>query len=124
MNTITRFTGIAVLGAVALATAPAFAQNSQQSQMPSAAPKAESISESELEDFAEARADVLEVQQSYQGKMQQAQDPSAQAEMRQQANQEMAAAVEDSGLSINEFNQINRAAQSNPQIAQKIQQMQ
>ncbi|MDT0633994.1 DUF4168 domain-containing protein [Spectribacter hydrogenoxidans] len=108
----------AILGFGATGAAVAQQQPAQQQ-----APQAKDFDKAELESFVEAQAEVSDISQDYQQKMQNADNPEAQASMRQEANQEMVQAVNDAGLDPSTYNAIAQAAQSDPQLAQKIEGM-
>ncbi|MDT0617840.1 DUF4168 domain-containing protein [Salinisphaera sp. P385] len=95
----------------------------QQEPAQQQAPQAKDFEKAELESFVEAQSEVSTISQDYQKKMQNADDPEAQASMRQEANQEMVQAVNDAGLDPSTYNAIAQAAQSDPQLAQKIEGM-
>lgn len=75
----------------------------------------------ELESFVQARADVRDIQQEYASRLQSTQDDQKVAELQSEAQQKMATAVEDAGLSVQEFNQIAQAAQNDPELSEEIQ---
>lgn len=95
----------------------------QQEPAQQQAPQAKDFDKAELESFVEAQAEVSTISQDYRKKMQNADDPEAQASMRQEANQEMVQAVNEAGLDPSTYNAIAQAAQSDPQLAQKIEGM-
>lgn len=74
----------------------------------------------ELETFLEARADVLDIQQEYSNRLQSAEDDQEVADLQSEAREKMAAAVEDAGLSVEEFNRIAQAAQNDPDVAAEL----
>jgi len=74
----------------------------------------------QIESFTTARADVQKLQQEYASKIQQADQEQA-AKLKQEAQQKMVSAVEDTGLDVQEFNKIARAAQNDQELAEKIQ---
>lgn len=122
------YRNLALAAAVGLGTSGvAVAQQQQQQQQPpqqqQQAPQAKDFDKAELEAFVEAQAEVSDISQDYQKKMQNADNPEAQASMRQEANQEMVQAVNDAGLDPSTYNSIAQAAQSDPQLAQKIEGM-
>lgn len=78
------------------------------------------FSDDQIESFTSARADVQQLQQEYASKLQQADQEQA-TELKQEAQQKMVSAVEDSGLDVQEFNNIARAAQNDEELAEKIQ---
>ncbi|HLQ84823.1 MAG TPA: DUF4168 domain-containing protein [Salinisphaeraceae bacterium] len=133
MSYFARISGIAVLGVAALAAAPIFAQAQgqaqsgaqQQGQMaPQAQPQAEDFSSDQLQSFADASVKVADIRESAEASMAQASDEEEMTQVRQQAQQDMLAAIDDAGLELEEYNQIARTAQTDPELAQKIQSMQ
>lgn len=74
----------------------------------------------QIESFAQARAEVQQIQQEYASQAQQGDDKEA-AQMQKEAQQEMVSAVEDAGLSVEEFNRIAQAARSDKELSERIQ---
>lgn len=126
MNHISRIFGIAALGLAMLSAGPAIAQtqSDQAGQMPSAAQSAQNFSQEQLQNFADALTDISAIRKAAQQKIQQVSDKKAKAQIVKQARADMLAAVKDAGLTLKQYNQIVRAAQSNPKLTQKIRQMQ
>lgn len=80
------------------------------------------ISDADIEAFAAALTDVQEIGQAWTQRMQEAEDQEEIAAMREDARDEMAGAIEDHGLTVEEYNEIATAAQDDPELAQRIQQ--
>lgn len=80
------------------------------------------ISDGEVEAFAAALADVQEVGQEWTQRMQEADSQEEIADMRAEARDEMTGAIEEHGLSVEDYNAIATAAQNDPELAQRIQQ--
>lgn len=80
------------------------------------------ISDTDIEAFAAALTDVQEIGQTWTQRMQEAEDQEEIATMREDARDEMAGAIEDHGLTVEEYNEIATAAQDDPELAQRIQQ--
>lgn len=116
-----RFTVTAAAALLALGlAAPAAAQD--QEQAPQAQPPAaEDISDQQLEQFAEAALAVNEIGRKYASELQGAEDESAAQDIRAQAQEEMMQAVEDEGLSVEEYNAIYAAAENDQEINSAIQ---
>lgn len=95
----------------------------KQAYKPAKAAAATDFSDSELKMFAEAQAKVEQMRTTLQGKLSGTQDPEAAKKARMEANQKMVSAVQSSGLSPKRYNQIARAALSDPELAKKIKQM-
>jgi hypothetical protein len=106
------------LAAHALAT-PAAAQDTTTQP----APTAQDFSQDQLESFAVAVVRVDEIGRKWLPQIQSAPDEQAATELRQQANAEMVEAVEAEGLSADEYNRIYLAAQSDPELNQRIMDM-
>lgn len=126
MTSISRVFGIAALGLAVMMAGPAIAQTqgSQSGQMPSATQPTQNFSQKQLQSFADASIEIRDIRQSARQAMQQAGSQNEKTQARKQAQQDMLAAIKDSGLTLKEYNQIGRAARSNPQLAQQIEQMQ
>lgn len=126
MNHLTRITGITLLGLILLAAGPVMAQpqSNQTNQASSAESSAQNFSHQQLRSFADASAKIRDIQQSAIQKMQQAKDKKARMEISKQARKDMIQAVKDAGLTVKEYNEIARAARSNPQLSKKIRQLQ
>jgi len=128
MTTNNRILAAALFGASLAVAGPVFAQGgqgaAQQSQQGAAAqraaPAAGDITDAQIEKFSDAQKEMLDVRSEWQGKMQNAKGEKAAMQQRQMANQAMVEAIQDSGLTVDEYNGIAKAAQSNPQIAQRI----
>jgi len=116
-----RFTVTAAAALLALGlAAPAAAQDQQQTPQ-AQPPAAEDISDQELEQFAEAALAVNEIGRKYASELQGAEDESAAQDIRAQAQEEMVQAVEDEGLSVQEYNAIYAAAENDDEVNSAIQ---
>ena len=115
----------------ATAQPPAEAQQPAQAQQPPAQsqpgqPGAENqapISDAKLQQFTDAVAEVQAVQQEYAQAVEQAESQEDVQTLRTDAQQEMQSAVEDTGLSVPEFNLIAQRLQSDPQLVQRLQEL-
>ncbi|MDT0499121.1 DUF4168 domain-containing protein [Algiphilus sp. W345] len=108
-----------------LATAPlAFAQlqepASPQSPM-TQTPQVTPVSEAEIDQFVASAQDVRRINAEVQPKLKAAGDAQAQTEIKQDAAENMKAAIEDNGLSVSRYQEIYLAMQTNPEVAQKVQ---
>jgi hypothetical protein len=109
-------TAAAALLALGLA-APAAAQQQQQPQVT----PAENISDQELDQFAEAALAVNQIGRKYASELQAAEDDAAAQDIRAQAQEEMVQAVEDEGLSVEQYNAIYAAAEEDQEVNAAIQ---
>lgn len=79
------------------------------------------VSDEQVESFAEAQTRVAEIGEKWTPRMQEAESSEDVQKAREQAQQEMVIAVENAGLSVQEYNQIARAAQADEELRKKIQ---
>jgi len=117
---------IIALSLVALAllfAAPMTLQAQQQQAAPPQQAESIDVSEQQLQSFAEAQSAIMDIQNDFTQRMQNAENPEAANQLRQQANEEMVAAVESAGLEVDTFNSIAMAIQNDPELQQKLQEM-
>ncbi len=129
MALTTNFRLAALALAAGLVAAPAFAeqppasmqlaQDEQQQQQP--AQQAIQPDEEQLDSFVVATVRIINIQQQAQQQMQAA-EPEQQEQIRAQALQEIVAAVENEGLSVDEYNGIVEQVQNDPELGQTVQQ--
>lgn len=81
------------------------------------------FSDEQLQQFADASEEIAQVSQKYTKQLQNADDEAKQKELREKANEEMVSVVEDSGMSVEEFNSIGQAIQQDPQLMKRVQGM-
>ena len=101
-----------ILGSIAavlllFATPQAIAQ---QQPMPSTFPQ------EKIEAFVDAAIEVQRVQTELDAQAQQTQDPQEMARLQEQAQADASQAVEDKGLSVEEYTAIAQAANEDPQL--------
>ncbi|MHA7834101.1 MAG: DUF4168 domain-containing protein [Algiphilus sp.] len=98
-------------------------QNGAQADQGGAAPQAQEleVTDEQLAKFVDAQAEVAEIGKTYTPKMKEAESKQAMQETRRKAQQEMVAAVKSSGLSVQTYNQIARAAQNDEALRSRIQ---
>jgi len=115
--------GISFVLAGMLAAAPVSAvaqQAAPQQGAPSQAAPAADYSDDKLESYAEAVVGIQEVNQKWQTEMNAAESQEEADKIREQSFTEMEEVVQDKGLTVQEYNDITVAAQSNPDLNQKI----
>ncbi|OBZ93250.1 hypothetical protein ADU59_22580 [Pararhizobium polonicum] len=119
---------VAALTAAALSliviNSPAFAQGAAEPQaaqpMQGTAPAA--ISDQKIEAFAVAYLQVDKVRQDYAAKIGAEKDAANKQKLQNEANKQMINAVEKSpGMSLDEYKTIITAAQTDPDVAKKVQ---
>lgn len=119
MNLRKTLTLIATAATFAFATNLA-AQEHQMEQQPPAPPQTVEVSDQQLEQFADAQIQITEIQQDFAGRLQEVDDPEQAHELQVQANEEMTEAVEEIGLSVQDFNEIAMAIQNDPELQQRL----
>lgn len=116
-------TYIATTAAMAFSLAAAPAAIAQQY---GAQPGAESqqqtqdYSEAQIQAYATAFLEVRDLSREYQGKMQSAETPEQQQAVQQEATELMSNAVQESGLSVQEYNNITEASRTDPDLQAKV----
>lgn len=83
----------------------------------------EEFTEGQLESFMVARAEVREIQSEYSSRLQEVSDDQKVAELQAQAQEEMVQAVQAEDLTVEEFNQIARKANSDPEFNERLQEL-
>lgn len=113
--------------AVAMADETA-AQPQAQVQGELATPQAEAealdVSDEKLAQFLAAAINVQDVQRDYVAEIQATADPAKAESLREAAQEEMVTAVEDSGLSVLEFNLIAQRLQNDAALVQRLDELQ
>ncbi|WP_241546844.1 DUF4168 domain-containing protein [Thiohalobacter thiocyanaticus] len=98
----------------------------QQGQPPAAqqpggaaAPQVD-LSDQQVSQFKAAFDEISTIRQAYADELQNAEDPNKARELQQQAQSEMVEAVEDSGLSVQDYNRIAGAIQQDPELRSQV----
>jgi hypothetical protein len=95
------------------------AQDDKTAPQPPPAPSAE-FDRGQIESFASAALQVREVRSKWQARLQEADNADKAQELQTQASAEMKSAVEEKGLTVDTYNAIAKAAQENPELAERI----
>ena len=128
MPRMTSLTGGAA--ALLLALAPIFSAQAQdqsdgtssdQAQQESSSSAAEPVTETQLEQFADAHQELKQLRAEYGQKMQNADDKSEKKAVRKEGQQEMVSAIRDSGLKIAEYRQISNKLRSDKELRSRLQ---
>jgi hypothetical protein len=104
---------LGIAAAMLLAAPYAMAQEQPQQNQPMTPPD---FSQQKIEAFADAATEVQRVQTDLDSKAKAAQNPEEVTQLRQEAQQEASQAVEDSGLSVDEYTAIAQAASEDPDL--------
>ena len=117
-------TTLAASTAVAALAATAHAQQTPapqaQAAPPAATQSAGEISDQKVQSFALAMNQVSSLNQKYSAQLQAAEDDAARTEIQQKAASEMSQAVEQAGITPQEYNQIAQAAQNDGELRARI----
>ena len=120
---------VAGLAALALATPVAAETAGRGSSAASTSPSPQStpptgvteFTDEELRSFADASLRVEEIGSRWQPRISDAASEADEEQLREQAMNEMVEAVQRKGLSVDRYNRIALAVQSDPQIAETVQ---
>ncbi len=115
------------LSALAIGLGASLGAASAQDAVPAPAPQTETPAavpqqdDAKLKSFAVAFIEVAKVTQSYQPQIESAGTAEDQSRLRQEAGEKMVEAVNEAeGITLDEYNTIIQAAQTDPDLAQKI----
>jgi hypothetical protein len=107
--------------AVALCLAPVLVQAASDTPSPQSPPApAASIPDATVGKAGAALRDVANLQEKYQPKMEQAGSQQEKQQLAEHANAEAVQAIQSHGLSVQEYSNVVRSAQSNPQLRQRL----
>jgi hypothetical protein len=87
----------------------------QQQQAPSV-----DVSDTQVQQFADAYLEVAELRETYTDQIVQAEDAERATELQQEANSKMIEAVESTGLTVAEYNSIAEAMDADPELRERI----
>lgn len=120
---------LAIITGTVLGTASAQEATPPQNPPPAAAPQTEAppaaaapaMDDAKLKSFAVAFLEVTKVTESYKPQIEAAGSTEDQQRLQQEAGEKMVEAVNNAeGISVDEYNMIIQAAQTDPELAQKI----
>jgi len=111
---------IAIAFALPAATTASADQQQRQQAPQQGQQQQQNFSDQDLQAYASAAIEISELQQEFQGQMQNAESAEDQQAVQEEANEAMIQAIRDAGLSLEKYNQIATAAQNDQELAQKI----
>ncbi|WP_179105612.1 DUF4168 domain-containing protein [Vreelandella utahensis] len=124
-----RITSLALALALGLTGAQAMAQDygngeegqqdpgMEQSQQPA------DFSDEELQQFVNLQDSIGEIREEYVSQIEAAESEDKARQLQQEAQSEMVSAIEDAGMSVQEYNAIAVAYNSNPDIQERVDEM-
>jgi hypothetical protein len=113
---------IAAMTAVLMCGAVPAALGQQQPPGVQTQPKPQPVNDRDIQAFAAAAGDVRQINRNWMPKIEAAskEGPDAEQKARQDALAEMTQAVQKNGLSVDRYNQIADAAETDPDVNRKI----
>lgn len=124
-----RMTSLALALTLAMTGAPALAQDygsgEGQKQDPGMeqSQKAADFSDDELQQFVGLQDRIGEIREEYVSQIEAADSEDKARKLQQEAQSEMVSAIEDAGMSVQEYNAIAVAYNSNPDIQKRVDEM-
>lgn len=98
-------------------------QQQQEYQYEEPSQQAADFSDQELKKFAAAQTDVDDIRGEYSDALGNVEDPDKAQELQNKYTRKMINAIEDKGLSVEDYNNISRAIQGNPELQKKVESM-
>lgn len=117
-----RKVAVMMFSAAALTFAGA-ALSQDEYQQPPTEPEPVEVSDAQLEQFVAAQESITAIQQDFSGRLEGVEDPEEAYELQVQANDEMTQAVEDAGLSVEDYNQVAMAIQTDAELRERLEEM-
>lgn len=125
-----RITSLALALTLGLAGTQALAQDygSEEGQQQDPAMEEQSqqkadFSDEELEQFVGLQDRIGEIREEYVSQIEEADSEDKARQLQQEAQSEMVSAIEDAGMSVQEYNAIAVAYNSNPDVQEKVDEM-
>ena len=114
--------GAAIVAGAAVATAGGVhAQTAAPAPGAQQAPAAaQTFTDQEIQSYASAVVKVQDISTKWQDKLRAAKDPSASTEIQKQAESEAVAAVKEEGLTVEKYNQIALATETDTELRNKV----
>lgn len=95
----------------------------EEYQAPPPQPETIDVSEKQLQRFADAQVEIIDIRQDFSTRLQEVDDADKAHELQLAANEKMTTAVEAAGLDVNAYNQIAMAIQSDADLQVKLKEL-
>jgi hypothetical protein len=82
----------------------------------------ETVSDEELEKFAQAYGQIRSVRAQYQQKIQQAEGKEQKSKLKKEGRQEMMGAIQEAGLDVSEYQRIGKQLNQSQELQKRLQQ--
>ena len=120
-----RITGLALIMALALGSSQALAQDygdnqSQDEGMAQSHQQAADFSDEELQQFVDLQSEIGDIREEYVSKIENADSEDKARELQQEAQSAMVSAIEEAGMSVQDYNAIAVAYNSNPDVQKRV----
>lgn len=80
------------------------------------------VSESQIDAFVDAHVAVNDVREEYTERLQAAEDQEEAQQLQQEANEAMTSAIEDSGMDVEEYEEVAMAVNADPEVRDEVMQ--
>ena len=123
-----RMTGLALIIAMALGSSHALAQDygngeGQDQGMTQSQQQPADFSDKELQQFVDLQSKIGDIREEYVSKIENADSEDKARELQQEAQSEMVSAIEAAGMSVQDYNAIAVAYNSNPDVQKRVDKM-
>lgn len=78
------------------------------------------VSEEQIDQFVEAHIAVNDVREEYTDQLQEAEDQEEAQQLQQEANQAMTSAIEDTGMDVEEYEEVAMAVNADPDVRNEV----
>lgn len=92
----------------------------EEYQAPPPQPETIEVSNQQLERFAHAQVEIIDIREDFSARLQEVDDADKAHELQLAANEEMTEAVKGAGLDVKAYNEIAMAIQSDPELQVKL----
>ncbi|SDU16461.1 DUF4168 domain-containing protein [Halopseudomonas salegens] len=125
LKTLTAAVALATFG---MASTAAMAQASDPAQqppsgMPAQQAAAEPVSDEDLQNFVDAASEVNEIRDEFTGRLEGVESQEEAQALQIEAQEKMVEAVEDSGIEVNQYNEIATRLQADPELQERAEAM-
>lgn len=98
-------------------------QNQQSQPMKQSKQQAADFSDEQLQQFVDLQDKIGEIREKYVSKIESAESEDKARELQQEAQSAMVSAIEEAGMSVQDYNAIAVAYNSNPDIQKRVDEM-
>lgn len=95
-------------------------QQQEAQPMPQEQQEAPDVSDEQIEQFVDAYINLSDVREDYTTRVQEAEDQEEAQAIQEEANEAMTAAIEDAGLSMEEYQEVAMAINADSEIRERV----